>query len=327
MNTDQQVAETAGAAEAPQQLTFDSHGDACDAWHLTGRGDRFAGPAGRPCVVMAHGFAGTKDSGLLPFAQALAGAGLDVLAFDYRGFGLSGGEPRQTVSMARQLEDYEAAMAAAAGLPGVDPSRLVLWGVSLGGGHVFAVAAGRDDVAAVIALTPLVDGPAAGRLAFAHHGAGPLLRSTATSIRSRISSAAGRRPVMMPVVGKPGEQAALTLPGCETDYLSIAGPSWRNEIDAGIGLELGRYRPARKAGEVRCPLLVQVADFDRSAPPQAAMKAAFAGRAEVRHYPCDHFDVYAGKEWHEAAVAHQIGFLDRLLGGSRRARLAHTGDD
>ena len=112
---------------------------------------------------MAHGLGGTKDSGLEPFAIGLAEAGLDVLAFDYRGFGASGGTPRQRVSMAGQLEDYRAAMAAAARLPGVDGARLVLWGVSLAGGHVLAAAAGRDDVAAVVSLTPLVDGRAAGR--------------------------------------------------------------------------------------------------------------------------------------------------------------------
>ena len=70
--------------------------------------------------------------------------------------------------MAGQLEDYRAAMSAAARLPGVDPQRLVLWGVSLAGGHVISAAAGRDDVAAVVALTPLVDGLAAGRHALAH---------------------------------------------------------------------------------------------------------------------------------------------------------------
>jgi hypothetical protein len=64
---------------------------------------------------------------------------------------------------------------------------------------------------------------------------------------------------------------------------------------------------------VTAPLLVQIADFDRSAPPRAAAKAAFKGRAEVRHYPCDHFDVWPGKEWFEPAVEHQVRFLERDL--------------
>ena len=101
---------------------------------------------------------------------------------------------------------------------------------------------------------------------------------------------------MMPVVGRPGEPGALTLDGCYESYLAMAGPSWRNEIDAAVGLELGNHRPGKQAKDVRAPLLVQIADFDRSAPPQAAAKAAFAGRAEVRHYPCDHFDVYSGAD-------------------------------
>jgi pimeloyl-ACP methyl ester carboxylesterase len=236
-----------------------------------------------------------------------------VLAFDYRGFGASGGAPRQTVSLAGQVEDYRAALAAAAALPGVDPERLVLWGVSLSGGHVFEAAADRSDVAAVVSLTPLVDGLAAGRHALASHKPAEMARSTFAGLRSRASVAVGRPGVMMPVVARPGELGALTLEGSYEDYLAIAGPTWRNEIDAGMGFELGNQRSAKVAHKVTSPVLVQIADFDRSAPPHAAAKAAFKARAEVRHYPCDHFDVWPGKSWFEAAAGHQVEFLTRHL--------------
>ena len=294
-------------------LSFASDDVDCAAWHFAGCTDALATPAGRPVVVMAHGLAGTLDSGLEPFAERLAQAGLDVLAFDYRGFGSSGGTPRQRVDVAAQVADYRAAMVAAAALPGVDPQRLVLWGVSLSGGHVLEVAADRDDVAAVVSLTPLVDGLAAGRHALASHRPREILRSTAVGIRSKVGAAVGRSAVTIPVVGRPGELAALSLEGCYEDYLALAGPTWRNEVDASVGLELGNLRPARHADRIDCPVLVQVADFDRSAPPHAAGKAAFKARAEVRHYPCDHFDVYAGMEWHDAVVAHQVLFLCRVL--------------
>ncbi len=52
---------------------------------------------------MAHGVGGTKDSGLAAVRGGLAEAGLDVLAFDYRSFGSSKGEPRQRVSVADQV--------------------------------------------------------------------------------------------------------------------------------------------------------------------------------------------------------------------------------
>ncbi len=63
------------AVDVHTTVRFDSQGTACDAWHFPGEGDTFATAAGRPVVVMAHGLAGTKDSGLEPFAQRLA-AGL-----------------------------------------------------------------------------------------------------------------------------------------------------------------------------------------------------------------------------------------------------------
>jgi pimeloyl-ACP methyl ester carboxylesterase len=298
-------------------ITFPSNGVELDGWHFTGSGAAFDGPAGRPVVVMAHGLGGTKDSGLEPFAAGLAETGLDVLAFDYRGFGASAGTPRQSVSMAGQLEDYRAAMAAAARLPGVDPARLVLWGVSVSGGHVLAAAVGRDDVAAVVSLTPLVDGRAAARLALKHHPATAMVRSTGAGLRSRISALRGGDPVLMPVVARPGEVGALTLPGHYESYLAMAGPTWRNEIDASVGFQLGSHRPAKHAKSLRCPLLVQIADFDRSAPPRASARAAEAGRAEVRHYPCDHFDVWPGRDWFEPALEHQQHFLRRHLSQRR----------
>ena len=43
---------------------------------------------------------------------------------------------------------------------------------------------------------------------------------------------------------------------------------------------------------------------------------AFAARAEVRHYPCDHFDVFAGGDWFDHVVEHQIAFLARHLAGA-----------
>jgi len=306
-----------------ENLTFtsplNSQGTSCAAWHYPATDDRLVGPAGRPVVVMAHGLGGTKDSGLEPFALAFAAAGLDVVLFDYRGFGESDGSPRQTVSLAAQAEDYRAAMAAAAKLPGVDPNRIVLWGVSLAGGHVLSVGAGRSDVAAVVALVPMVDGLAAAVHATKSHTPRELARATGIGIASKVAAARGRGSRMMPVVARPGEVGALTLPGALDDMLSIAGPTWRNEIAAEVSLELGTRAPAKAAKNLTCPVLVQIADFDASAPPHAAAKAAFAAQAEVRHYPGDHFDLFPGRPCHEAAVKHSVAFLTRHLGADGRA--------
>ncbi|HWU20062.1 MAG TPA: alpha/beta fold hydrolase, partial [Nocardioides sp.] len=156
--------------------TFDfrSAGVRCAATHFApDRWSSLSRPA--PVVVLGHGLAGTQDSGLFPFAEAFAAAGLHAVTFDYRGFGASdvaAGSSRQVVSLADQVADWNAAIDAAKALPGVDPSRVALWGVSLAGGHVVSVAASRRDVAAVVSVVPMVDGLAAARLATRHHSAG-----------------------------------------------------------------------------------------------------------------------------------------------------------
>jgi uncharacterized protein len=289
-------------------LTFRSGDTDCDAWHF-----RASGASDRPVVVMAHGIAGTKDSGLEAFGQRLSDAGVDVLAFDYRGFGASKGEPRQTVSVTGQQDDYRAAIAAAQRLPGVDPHRVILWGVSFSGGHVLRVGADRTDIAGVIALTPLTSGLATGRLAVAQRDLISGVRWTAAGLKGRVAAAMGGSATFMPVVGRPGEAGALTLPGAYENYLSMAGPTWRNEIDAGVGLQLAMVRSSSAAKKLRCPLLVQIADFDRFVPAESIARVAERGRAEVHHYPCDHFDVWPGHDWFDKVVEHQVAFIGRAL--------------
>ena len=291
-----------------REVWFTSDGTRCSGWHFQAAGD-----ADRPVVIMAHGFGGTKDSGLEPFAQRFADAGIDVLAFDYRGFGTSEGSPRQTISLVRQLADFRNAVAFASGLPGVDPARVALWGASMSGGHVLQVAADLPDVAAVIALTPLTSGLAAGRAAVSERDVLTALRWTATGVRSRLAVARGGTATLMPIVGRPGEPGALTLSGAYESYLAMAGPSWRNEVDSSVGMELGRLNVKAAARRVRCPVLVQIGDFDRFVPAGAVAKTAEAARAQVHRYACDHFDVWPGNDWFDKTVGDQLAFLRRVL--------------
>jgi uncharacterized protein len=303
-------------------ISFDSAGARCAAVHLTGQGNAFAGEDGRrPCVVMAHGFAGTMDSGLLPFAERFAEAGLDALVFDYRHFGASEGEPRQLLSVRRQLEDYAAAIAYARALDEVDAGRIVVWGSSYSGGHVVAVAVADGEVAAVISQVPAMDGVATMLNAARKSGVAGMARLTATALGDLLASLRGREPVTAPAVGAPGSVAFMTTPDAEPGMRAVAGPSWRNEVAARIALQAGAYRPGLQADRLPCPILVQIADRDSVAPPQAAQDAAWraTGRAEVRTYPIGHFDIYTGRPF-EQAIADQLHFLRRHVGAQARER-------
>jgi dienelactone hydrolase len=297
------------------RVEFASGGVRCVATHQPGEGDAFVGEDGRrPCVVLGHGFAGTVDAGLLPYAERFAAAGLDALAFDYRHFGLSDGEPRQLLSVKRQLEDYAAAIAHARALPDVDAERIVLWGSSYSGGHVVAAAVSDGRVAAVIAQTPLMDGLAGVANVARYAGPAQLARLTLAGVRDLAAALRGRPPVTIAAVGPPGSLAAMSTPDAEPGYLAIVGPSWRNEVTARIMLHAGSYRPGRKADRMPCPILVQIADSDSVAPVKPAQDAASraAGRAELRTYAIGHFDVYRGAPF-ERAVADQLDFLSRHL--------------
>jgi pimeloyl-ACP methyl ester carboxylesterase len=295
-------------------VEFDSGGVTCRGVHMAGAGDELAREGRRPCVVLAHGFSGTVDSGLVSFAERFAAAGLDALAFDYRHFGASDGQPRQLLSIKRQLQDYAAAIAHARTLDGVDPERIVLWGYSFSGGHVIAAAVADGRVAAVISQLPAVDGLASLRTLARYAGVGQLARLTLLGLRDQLAALRGRPPVMAAVVGAPGTVAAMSSPDAEPGFRAIAGPTWRNEVAARIALSAGSYRPGLQAERLPCPLLVQIGDRDAIAPAKPAQDAAFraTGRAEVRTYPIGHFDVCVG-EGFERAVADQLHFLRRHL--------------
>ena len=299
-------------------LSFPSDGETCAAWHLAGEGDAFASDRGRPCVVMATGMGLTKDSGLLPFAEAFAGAGLDSLLFDYRGFGESGGEPRQLASPPRHRADLRAAVAFARGLDGVDPGRIVLWGWSWGATHSIRVASeDPEPIAALITVTPEADG--IGTLRHLARQTSPMqaLRLTARGLGDLVGAARGRGPELIPLVGPPGSLAALTTTDSESGYKGLAGPSWRNEVAARVSIA-EVFNTVRTAGRLRCPILIQAGQSDTISAPDTARKLAWQakGYAEMREYPGSHFDLLLGER--DRAIEHELHFLRRHLGAGAK---------
>ncbi|HET8592572.1 MAG TPA: alpha/beta fold hydrolase, partial [Solirubrobacterales bacterium] len=270
--------------------------------------------------MIAHGVGGTRDSGLLPFAEAFARAGLDALLFDYRGFGDSSGEPRQYAWPARHRQDYRAAVEFVRTLDGVDPERIVLWGTSWSGGHVVYVAADDPGIAAVISQVADLDGVRTMLRIGEYAGPAQQIRLTLTGFRDVLGRIRGREPVMLPIVGAPGELAAMSSEEAVPGYAAIAGSSWRNEVTARAVFAEWTNRATTRMGELRCPILVQIADRDSVVPPNAARAAAWRakGRVEVREYPCAHFDIYQG-EWRERAIRDQLHFLGRHLAAGTKA--------
>ncbi|WP_158882811.1 alpha/beta hydrolase [Amycolatopsis anabasis] len=293
-------------AITPAAVEFDSHGSPC-----AGLLYRPEGGGAAPVVVLGHGLGCVKEMRLTAYAERFAEAGFAALAFDYRFFGASGGEPRQLLDIGAQLEDWASALDFARSLDGVDTDRVAIWGSSFGGGHVLEAAARDGRVAAVVSQCPFTDGPAS-TLALGPRSAA---RVSIRALRDELARAVGRAPVRVGLAGPPGSAALMTAPDVVEGYFRLVpeGQPFTNEVAARVGLRIPLYRPGRRFRSLRCPVFVAVCDRDTVAPPRATLRAARRGRTtEVRRYPVGHFDIYVGAAF-EQAVTDQIDFLRRHL--------------
>ncbi|AZG47475.1 hypothetical protein D7316_04086 [Gordonia insulae] len=260
---------------------------------------------------MAHGLGAVKEMRLDAFAERFADAGYACLVFDYRHFGDSDGEPRQLLSIRRQLDDWAAAIAYARSIPEVDSGRVVLWGTSFGGGHVMVAGARDGRVAAIIAQCPFTSGVAS-TLALDPMSAAKV---TARGIVDLVGSAFGRAPVMVALAGVAHEPALMTAPDVVPGYLPLVpeGHPFTNEVAARVGLAIVAHRPGRALEQITCPVLVCVCDDDTVAPARQTVRYVRRGpTTQMIRYPEGHFDIYVGEAF-EQVVADQVDFLDRVV--------------
>lgn len=102
-------------------------------------------------MLLLHGIPGHEKS--LDLAVDLRARGIHCLHIHYRGSWGSDGD----YSMAHLVPDARVALQWLAGQPCVDPARIALVGISLGGWVALTLAGGSDSVCAVAALSPLLD--------------------------------------------------------------------------------------------------------------------------------------------------------------------------
>ncbi|MEC3958720.1 alpha/beta hydrolase [Nocardia sp. CDC153] len=100
-----------------------SDGETIEAWFVRAAKE----PLGH--ILFAHGNGGNIGD-RSPMLAMLSAVGFDVLVFDYRGYGRSTGRTSELGT----YRDARAAREALLAQPGVDPSRVVYLGKSLGGG-------------------------------------------------------------------------------------------------------------------------------------------------------------------------------------------------
>ncbi len=265
-----------------------------------------------PCIIMGHGFGATKDMIMESYALRYQEAGFAVLAFDYRHFGESEGEPRQLVLISYQLEDYAAAIVYARSLKEIDPARIALWGTSASGGYGIVIAAKDKNIACVVAQCPGLDQRASEQMFRKKLGIRHILRLFVHGQRDMGRSRLGLSPHKIPIVGNPGTMAFFPISDAYEGYRKLASEHFINEVCARVILRSHGYRPDKHIRNVRCPVLIQICDHDSLAPISAETEKELSKYAEIKHYPIGHFDIYTGENF-EKSVSDQIEFFKKHL--------------
>ena len=294
-------------------VELQSGGDLCRAWLFVPSEMKTRAP----CIVMGHGFGLTRRCGLRELAVPFAEAGYAVLAFDYRGFGDSGGAPRRLVSLRKQVDDWIAAIAFARAQPEVDSDRIVTWGFSLGAGHALTVAALDPQVAAAITVVPMFDGLSSTLAAVKQWSFVNALRMVWRGVRDLLRGSLGRPPVTVPCAAPSGELGLLTSPDAYPGYRAITPADFDYEMPARIGLLFWMYWPGLRLRRFTRALLVLPSRIDEINPPGPTLRRVKRCRsATVVELECEHIE--AMMEPHRSRVIEStLEFLGERVAGPR----------
>jgi len=237
----------------PTRVSFDSEGD-----ELVG--DLYLPPApaggGRlPALVVTGSWTTVKEQMAGLYARRLAERGFAALAFDFRGFGESAGEPRAYESPARKAQDIHNAVTFLASRPELDAARLGAVGVCASSGYT-AVNAARDErVRSLVLIAPwLHDGALVRALYGGDEGVRQRIEAgEAAHERYEQSGEAAH----VPAISTTDESAAMFG---EFDYYlnSERGaiPEWPNHFAVMSWPEWLGFDPIRVAPEILAPTLL-----------------------------------------------------------------------
>jgi len=267
----------------------------------------------RPAITMAHGFSATKYHGLEPTARAFAEAGFVVLLHDHRGFGASGGEPRQDIDPWRQIDDWRQAISYLETLSYVDPHRIGLWGTSYSGGHAIVLGATDRRVKAVVSQVPTIDGFASSQRRVPPQAVDAMEEAFSDDLRGQLRGEPARK---QRLVDLDPSVPALYRTKDTADFLLQEVPEgmWANEITVQSGRRARMYEPGRWVDRVSpTPLLMIVGRNDTTTPTDLAL-AAYERALEPKALviiPGGHYAPYLDAA--EQAVPPAVGWFQKHL--------------
>lgn len=259
-----------------------------------------------PVVIMAHGFSATINGMLADhYAESFYAAGLAVLLYDHRNFGISDGEPRQQINRWIQARGYRDAINFATTLPEIDATRIAIWGTSSSGAEVIMVGAIDRRVKAIVAQVP-----ACGDEPPPPDPDGSLFASIReTFLNGDVSGTPETNTGPMPVVSfdqhnLPSMVTPLTAFRWFIEYGGRYGTKWENWVTLVVPAAPAPFHPGLCTPHLRAALLMLVAQEDEmpgansriarmafdAAPQPKELVEIDGGHLGLMYYPSPLFD-------------------------------------
>jgi len=258
-------------AETP--ITFHNHGQQLVGMIHTPDSDE---PA--PAVLMLPGFTGNRVEAHFLFvkmARRLAAAGYVAMRFDFRGSGESQGNFWE-MTLPGEVDDARAALAWLRRHPAVDPGKVALLGLSMGGAVAASVAGEDPTIAGLILWSAVAD-------------------------FSEVTRAVQPLPDDAPTVLGPLPDGRFDLGGL------LLGPAFRET--------LGQVQPLESVKRYAGPALIIHGTNDDAVPPDHADRylQAMGEKRAVRHWVQGADHVYSAHVWEEETFGMTLAWLRDAL--------------
>ncbi|XDG09708.1 hypothetical protein ABKA04_009323 [Annulohypoxylon sp. FPYF3050] len=271
-----------------------------------------------PALIMSHGFNCVKEMTLPDVAEAFHSSGYNVLLYDARSVGASGGQPRNLLDPLQMAEDLSDIHTYVAGLPSVDSSSIFLWGMSFGAAVSATTAATDRRAKAIVMVCPLFSyvKPEKADQAYAQ-----LIRDRVSQIRGNDPysiapfTTKGDNPIGFGGAGGPGGIEAYTLMKAASEK---EHSSFRNRITLQTYQKLAMFRPKEYLDMIKVPVMMIVPELDNISPPAEQREAFKRIKSPKRVYDAKgkgHLNIATGDGSTEM-VAATIKFFEEALNGN-----------
>ena len=206
-------------------------------------------------VVVTGSWITVKEQMAGTYAKKLAGEGFAALVFDFRGYGESGGEPRQYESPQRKIQDIKNAVTFLQNLQMIDSNKIGGLGICASSGYMATVAAEDNRIKTFVSIAPWLHDADIVKLIYGGEKGVSEKITTGQAARGKYEQTGAND--LVPACSITDKNAAMFGPF--EYYLNPtrgAIPEWRNQFAVMSWTEWLQFDPIKEAVRISVPTLL-----------------------------------------------------------------------